>query len=127
MTKTDQDMTTVSLGAVALGDRPVDGAPEADLYAMPATPGQVRFWSLDQLDPGFPALNMPLMWQCTGELNVSAMVEAFNSCVRRHESLRTTFELSKRRLQQILHPPADVPIPIIDLSGWQGEEQKLKA
>ena len=29
---------------------------QGDTYAMPATQGQVRFWSLDQLNPGNPRL-----------------------------------------------------------------------
>ena len=127
MNNTVQDMTRVSLGAVALEDRHIDTTKETDLYAMPATPGQVRFWSLDQLNPGNPALNMPLMWQCTGELNVNAMIEAFGLCVQRHETLRTTFELAHGKLQQILHPPAAVKMPVIDLSMWKGDEQRLKA
>ncbi len=84
---------------------------------MPATPGQVRFWSLDQLNPGNPALNMPLMWRCTGPLDVPAMRAAFTHCVARHEMLRTTFCLRDGRLSQIIEPAAPIPIPVLDLEG----------
>ncbi len=30
--------------------------PADDVYVMPATQGQIRFWSLDQMHPGNPAL-----------------------------------------------------------------------
>ena len=99
----------------------------ADLYAMPATQGQVRFWSLDQLNPGNPALNMPLMWQCTGALNVDAMRLAFIECVRRHESLRTTFSLIDGELSQIIHPEMAMLIPLEDLTSLSGEAQRLEA
>jgi len=99
----------------------------ADLYAMPATQGQVRFWSLDQLNPGNPALNMPLMWQCTGTLNVDAMRLAFAECVQRHESLRTTFSLIDGKLSQIIHPEMATPIPVEDLTALSGEAQRLEA
>ena len=109
----------------------VDLGPDAsaamDSYAMPATRGQVRFWSLDQLNPGNPALNMPLMWQCTGTLNVDAMVQTFALCVERHESLRTTFALVDGRLCQIIQPHMHVPIPVDDLTGMCGETQRLEA
>src|SRR5580698_2714354 len=99
----------------------------ADLYAMPATQGQVRFWSLDQLNPGNPALNMPLMWQCTGPLNIDAMRFAFGECVRRHESLRTTFAYVEGKLSQIIHPEMAMPIPVDDLTNLTGEAQRLEA
>ena len=68
-------------------------APADEVYVMPATQGQIRFWSLDQMHPGNPALNMPLMWQCRGELNVDLLAMAFTHAVRRHEMLRTTFAM----------------------------------
>ena len=70
--------------------------PSGDTWAMPATQGQVRFWSLDQLNPGNPALNMPLMWQFTGPLDRDALARAFARCIERHETLRTTFGPRRR-------------------------------
>jgi thioesterase domain-containing protein len=86
-----------------------------EVYAMPATQGQVRFWSLDQMHPGNPALNMPLMWQCLGELNVDLLASAFTLAVRRHEMLRTTFALVDGRLSQIIGLPYIVALPVKDL------------
>ena len=113
--------------ALEASSRAPEPALAADLYAMPATQGQVRFWSLDQLNPGNPALNMPLMWQCTGPLNVDAMCLAFAECVRRHESLRTTFSLIDGKLSQIIHPQMEIPIPVEDLTALSGEAQRLEA
>ena len=98
-----------------------------ETYAMPATQGQVRFWSLDQLMPGNPALNMPLMWMCTGELDVTALAQAFTLCLLRHEALRTTFELIDGKLSQIIHPASPMPLPVVDLEPLQGEAQRLEA
>ena len=127
MTNTAQAGASELQRAIAMEDEPVETAFEPDLYAMPATQGQVRFWSLDQLNPGNPALNMPLMWQCTGELNANAMAQAFSLCVRRHETLRTTFRLLDGKLTQIIHPPSTVSIPLVDLSALKAEEQALAA
>ena len=80
---------------------PVLGSAD-DVYVMPATQGQIRFWSLDQMHPGNPALNMPLMWQCRGELDVDLLAMAFTYAVRRHEMLRTTFAMVDGSLAQII-------------------------
>jgi len=102
-------------------------AASRDLYAMPATRGQMRFWSLDQLNPGNPALNMPLMWQCDGTLDIAALARAFAACVQRHEALRTTFTLRDGRLMQLIHPEMLVPIPLEDVSHCLGEERSNTA
>ena len=100
---------------------------ENEVYAMPATQGQVRFWSLDQLNPGNPALNMPLMWQCTGPLDVDILHRASAACVQRHESLRTTFMLLEGKLAQVVHPAMDTLLPVVDLTRLEGEAQRTQA
>jgi len=89
--------------------------PADEVYVMPATQGQIRFWSLDQMHPGNPALNMPLMWQCRGELNVDLLAMAFTLAVRRHEMLRTTFAMVDGKLSQIIGGPYSVALPVKNL------------
>jgi amino acid adenylation domain-containing protein len=115
-------------GGAATQTYPLDLSQVQDeVYAMPATQGQVRFWSLDQLNPGNPALNMPLMWQCTGILDLPALHEAFAQCVQRHEILRTTFEWMNGKLAQIIHPDMSPLIPLVDLTALTGESQCLES
>lgn len=90
-------------------------SPSDEVYVMPATQGQIRFWSLDQMHPGNPALNMPLMWQCRGKLNVDLLAMAFTHAVRRHEMLRTTFAMVDGKLSQIIGTPYTVALPVKDL------------
>lgn len=87
----------------------------AEVYAMPATQAQERFWSLDRLNRGNPGLNMPMMWECTGPLNLPLLNEAFSQTVARHESLRTTFAVVDGRLSQVIGTPYAVSIPVTDL------------
>jgi thioesterase domain-containing protein len=89
--------------------------PADEVYIMPATQGQIRFWSLDQMHPGNPALNMPLMWECRGELDIDLLARAFTQAVRRHEMLRTTFEVVDGNLSQIIGKPYIVALPVKDL------------
>ena len=116
----------------SLETAPVEQAPREEphtepLYAFPATQGQLRFWSLDQLDPGNPALNMPLMWKCSGPLNLPALQQAFVLCADRHEALRTTFEWSDGRLVQMLHPATALTLSLVDLEALEGEPRRLEA
>ena len=106
--------------------KPVIPLPE-EIYAIPPTRGQERFWSLDQLNPGNAALNMPLMWKCTGPLDLDKLGEAFSRVVERHEALRTTFELVNGRLMQIVGASRPVPIPIVDLQDNPGLELSMEA
>ena len=121
-------LPATSLESLVTGDcEATSSTDRSEVYAMPATQGQLRFWSLDQLTLGNPALNMPLMWQCTGELNITALAQAFTLCLIRHEALRTTFELIDGKLAQIIHPPAPVQLPVVDLEPLQAELLKAEA
>lgn len=88
---------------------------EAEIFVLPVTPNQRRYWSLDQLRPGNPALNMPLAWRCRGELDRDAVTEALAELVRRHETLRTTFDVVDGVLSQIIHQPRPVVLPLENL------------
>ncbi len=103
------------------------GGTAGDTYAMPATQGQMRFWSLDQLKPGNPALNMPLMWKFSGPLDMALLSHAFALCVERHETLRTTFALLDGQLSQIIHPAQPVSIPVEELMQATEEAQWSEA
>ena len=60
---------------------------------LPLSFAQQRLWFLDQLDKGSPVYNMPYALHLQGELNRQALQLALNEIVRRHEVLRTSFEL----------------------------------
>jgi amino acid adenylation domain-containing protein len=123
-----EGLEDVAIHSIAIGKFEVAHlSPSDDTYAMPATQGQLRFWSLDQLNPGNPALNMPLMWQCTGDLNAQAMAQAFAMCLARHEALRTTFDLVDGQLTQIIHPATTIQIPIVNLEPLEGDAQRAEA
>jgi thioesterase domain-containing protein len=94
---------------------PTPALGEKEVFVMPATPSQMRFWWLHQTRPGNHALNMPLAWTCKGKLDHDLATMALAELLRRHESLRTTFEVVNGKLSQVIHPPQKVPLPVDDL------------
>lgn len=86
---------------------------------------QRQLWYLDQLSPGNPFYNNPAAFEFTGALDLAALHAALDEVVRRHESLRTVFELRGGEPCQRVLPAEPVPMPVIDLSGLpEGERQE---
>ncbi|HEY0169639.1 MAG TPA: amino acid adenylation domain-containing protein, partial [Pyrinomonadaceae bacterium] len=92
-------------GGRALSAPPISRAPRD--AGLPLSFGQQRLWFLHQLDPTTPLYNIPGATRLTGQLDVAAMGRCFAEIVRRHESLRTTFETDEAgRPVQVIGPPA---------------------
>src|SRR6516162_1831846 len=49
------------------------------------------FWLFGQLEPNAPAYNLLRALKITGELDISALGQAFRTLLRRHDVLRTGF------------------------------------
>ena len=81
-----------------------------DELVFPTTIGQRRFWALDAMVPGNPALNMPLACQLVGRLDRTALQLSLNEIVRRHEVLRTRFEMEDGELVQVVKAPTEVEL-----------------
>jgi len=77
---------------------------------------QQRLWFLNELRPGDPAYNSELPLRLVGPLNVPALTSALQVLLRRHESLRTTFDEVDGKGIQIVHPARELPLPVVDLS-----------
>ncbi len=91
-------------------------APEADVYVMPCSISQQRYWLLEQLSPGNTALNIPLAVQLSGPLDIAILERALNAIVHRHEVLRTSFTLVEGAPKQVIKPEAKLELGQIDLT-----------
>ncbi|MBJ6765971.1 amino acid adenylation domain-containing protein, partial [Myxococcaceae bacterium JPH2] len=72
--------------------------------ALPLTFSQQRMWFLEQLAPGLPAYNLPLVVELSGALDVAALERAFQEVVRRHDALRTRFGEASGAPVQLVEP-----------------------
>ncbi|WP_052422677.1 non-ribosomal peptide synthetase [Nonomuraea candida] len=84
---------------------------------LPMSFAQQRLWFLAELEPDSPEYNALRALRLRGDLDAAALTAAVNEIVRRHESLRTTFDAVDGRGVQIVHEHVDRPIPLVDVSG----------
>ncbi|MEW5929719.1 MAG: amino acid adenylation domain-containing protein, partial [Gemmatimonadota bacterium] len=87
---------------------------------LPLSFAQQRLWLVDRMEPGSAAYNMPYALRLRGALDVAALRAALDGVARRHEALRTTFAESGGGPVQVVHDPAPVPLPVVDLWGVRG-------
>jgi amino acid adenylation domain-containing protein len=83
---------------------------------IPLSFSQERLWFADQLAPGSPAYNGPLVLRLRGELRVDLLGAVFDEIVRRHEVLRTSFPTLHGRPHQLISPAAKGVLKQIDLT-----------
>ena len=97
-----------------------------DVFVMPTTLAQQRFWILDQLEPGNTSLNMPLALSLSGKLDSGVLERTLNEIVSRHEVLRTTFAKNNGKPVQVIAPETSLPLDVLDLRGHQEKEAEVK-
>jgi amino acid adenylation domain-containing protein len=92
----------------------------------PLSFAQERLWFLDRLEPGGVLYNVPSALSATGRLDVAALEAALNEIVRRHESLRTTFDQHEGQPFQAVAPELRVPVPVVDLTALPEERREAE-
>lgn len=102
----------------------------AVLSPAPLSFAQQRLWFIDQLTPGTPAFNIPLVVRLRGILAISLLHKALDLIIQRHETLRTSFSAQQGTPVQTILPSARLQVPVVDLrsvpeSGRMREVQKL--
>ena len=78
-------------GIEAQKGQSIPAAPRSGDDLLPLSFAQRRLWFLDRLEPDSSHYNIPFMLRLTGALDIDLLARCFNTILRRHESLRTTF------------------------------------
>ena len=99
---------------------PVPEPATEHVYVFPVTFAQQRLLFLDQLEPNSTSYSVPWSIRMTGTLNADALERTLNEIVRRHEILRTTFDVIDGQPVQIVSPSLHVPLILEDLSAMAG-------
>ncbi|NNJ59665.1 MAG: amino acid adenylation domain-containing protein [Dactylosporangium sp.] len=82
---------------------------------FPISVAQQGIWFLEQLRPNTVAYVMPAAVRIRGPLQPAPLRDAINETVRRHESLRTTFQLREGKPMQVVQWQLPVDLPEEDL------------
>ncbi|MCE6958682.1 condensation domain-containing protein [Cereibacter sphaeroides] len=89
---------------------------------FPATATQLRFWFLDQMTPGTPALNVAVRWEIRGQVQPSSIEAAFQRVVDRHEILRTRLVEEDGQLLQEVAAAVRFRLSVVELRVAAGED-----
>ena len=90
--------------------------PKARPPVLPLSFQQQRLWFLEQVNPGNPAYNIPIVLRLNGSLDRAALEKALKDLVVRHEILRTTYSLHGDRPAQQIHQAIDTSLHFRELS-----------
>jgi amino acid adenylation domain-containing protein/non-ribosomal peptide synthase protein (TIGR01720 family) len=83
---------------------------------VPLSAGQQRLWFVQQLEPQSSVYNEFACIHLQGILNLAALEKSFNEIVKRHESLRTSFETLDEQPLQVIHHSLTLELPVVNLS-----------
>ncbi|MEH1860991.1 MAG: amino acid adenylation domain-containing protein [Nostoc sp.] len=94
---------------------------------IPLSWAQERLWFLHYLEGESGAYTIPYAVRLEGNINVKALSGAIEAMVRRHEVLRTRFEIKDDKPVQVIDPNIDITLPVVDLQNvadpWKQVEQ----
>lgn len=82
---------------------------------LPVSPAQERLLFLEAFQPGLALHNLPVVFSIAGPFDVRAWEVALSELVRRHESLRTDYDLVAGAYVQLVAPPVPLRVRYEDL------------
>ncbi|MGD1067398.1 MAG: amino acid adenylation domain-containing protein, partial [Vulcanimicrobiaceae bacterium] len=91
---------------------------------LPISYAQQAVWLVSQMAPETVPYNNQVTIRFTGSLDVAALERSLTAIVARHEIFRTAFEIGQNgTLQQTVHPPWTVVLPVTDLRDFSEPER----
>jgi amino acid adenylation domain-containing protein/non-ribosomal peptide synthase protein (TIGR01720 family) len=91
---------------------------------QPLSPAQEGLWFMQRLAPLSTAYHLARVFHLRGQADISALEQALNVVRARHAVLRTRFAERDGKPFQIVDAPADVPLPLTDLSSLQADARE---
>ncbi|GLY18836.1 hypothetical protein Kisp01_58500 [Kineosporia sp. NBRC 101677] len=94
---------------------------------LPLSAGQQQMWFLSRLEPESWEYVVPLAVRLNGPLDARRMRRALSGIVARHEVLRTRYVLEGTAPVQVVDPPADLDLPVDDVSDLDPQRREEAA
>ena len=99
--------------------------PRSEGNPIPLSFAQQRFWFLEQVEQGEGVFCIPVLLRLQGNLDIAALERSFQTLIRRHEILRTSFLDKEGTPTQVIAPGGDYTLPLIDVKG-QTEHERFR-
>ncbi|MGG3280964.1 amino acid adenylation domain-containing protein [Paenibacillus solani] len=121
------ELTSIAELAVWLKERedvttsaPIPKAERREWYPM--SRAQRRQYMMQMLAGDATMYHVPFALRLQGKLDVARLENAFMALIDRHESLRTTFHMTKEEFRQMIHPPYSFKLDVLDPAVLAGDE-----
>jgi amino acid adenylation domain-containing protein len=108
MTPTIRELSEYVKGKVK--DKFVSIEPVAKKDDYPLSSAQKRLFILQHIDAGITNYNIPMVVGLEGQLDARRLEDTFKKLIKRHESLRTSFEMKENQPVQKIHEGVDFNI-----------------
>ena len=93
---------------------------------LPLSFNQEALWFLDRLEPERPTYMLHLALNVRGPVDIPALERSLLEIARRHEVLRTTFPEVNGSPVQVISPPEERRLPVVDLSGVRESQRETE-
>ena len=109
------------------GTNPFPLEPSPRDVDIPISLAQHRLWLLDQLEGPGPTYNIALALRLRGTLDGDAVERSLTDLMRRHESLRTSFQAWGETVRQVIAPAPALPFALVDLRHLDASQRPSEA
>src|SRR5579859_2107472 len=103
-----------------------DTTSAGDAKVVPMSLAQEGLWILDQSQPDGALNTVSVTVHVRQALSSPALARSLNTLVQRHDALRTTFQMRKGQLLQVITPSLSIPLSLIDLQGLSEAQQETE-
>jgi len=101
--------------------------PRSGTGPVPLSFAQQQVWLHSQIAPTLPIYNEPFTVHRHGPLDVRSFERALTEIIRRHEAWRTTFSVLEAQPVQVVQPPFEVTLPVVDLRELSPAQREAEA
>ncbi|SEG59360.1 non-ribosomal peptide synthetase [Paenibacillus sp. UNC499MF] len=122
------ELTSIAEMAAWLKERDVSAAaaepiPKAESREWyPMSRAQRRQYMMQMLAGDATMYHVPFALRLQGRLDAARLENAFTALIGRHESLRTTFHMTKDEFRQKIHPPYAFKLETLERAAMIGDE-----
>ena len=101
--------------------------PRSSSDRMPASAEQQRIWLHASMAPELTLYNESITLHRWGSFDFAALEASLNEVLRRHEAWRTSFEVERNVLMQVVRPAWAVALSFLDLSIYPAGKREEEA